>query len=365
MNDLYESLKNSQLKKKRLMKDNSNENKQKPFKDVEIGIPLQKINQVRKLVDFQIFDVIKRTYILDYIEAKTVNEMIKEYRILLYKLSNPKTELRYHPTNDNSTFLNMIKLSNYLRERAQYDRTSFKYNPKYYPTKSKIDLVKLNATIQNTGLEYSSITKLAAEYSVSYSTMYNIITKDLGYQYKCVPEANSKVRTNSNIDSQKMFFLKHFLNIKDNYLFIYLDEASFNNKKKSKRRWVNKRMPQRFYDFGRFKSMSLMLCISKSGIINYSINEKTNNSDSMIMFLKDMTNRLKVLTKTSKFMEEGKVCLIMDNAVIHKSKNVLQQLWKSGLAVLYLPPYHPKMNAVEYCFRSLKNLFYRRTFSSR
>ena len=30
MNDLYESLKNSQLKKKRLMKDNSNENKQNP-----------------------------------------------------------------------------------------------------------------------------------------------------------------------------------------------------------------------------------------------------------------------------------------------------------------------------------------------
>ncbi len=291
--------------------------------------------------------------------------MIKEYRTLLYKLANPITELKYPPTNDNSTFMNMIKLSNYLRERAQYDRTSFKYNPKYYPIKSKIDLVKLNSLIQNTGLEYTSITKLAKEYSVSYSTMRNVITKDLGYSYRCVPEFHSKIRTNSNIDSQKLFFLKHFLHLKDDYFFIYLDEAGFNNKKKTKRRWVNKRKAQTFYDFGRLKSLSLMLSISNKGIIYYSINESVNNSESMIMFLNEMIKRLKNSDKTSKLYNEKKVCLIMDNAIIHKSKKVLDELWKSNLRVLYLPPYHPKMNPVEFCFRNLKGQFYRLTFSTR
>ena len=122
MNSLYESLNNSQLKKKRLIENDHNENRPMNINNVQIGISHDKINQVKKLVDFQIFDVIKRTYILDYIEAKTINEMIKEYRIILYKLAYPKTELKYPPTNDNSTFMNIIKLSNYLKERAQYDR---------------------------------------------------------------------------------------------------------------------------------------------------------------------------------------------------------------------------------------------------
>ena len=55
----------------------------------------------------------------------------------------------------------------------------------------------------------------------------------------------------------------------------------------------------------------------------------------------------------------------MDNAIIHKSKKVLDELWKSNLRVLYLPPYHPKMNPVEFCFRNLKGQFYRLTFTTR
>ena len=128
---------------------------------------------------------------------------------------------------------------------------------------------------------------------------------------------------------------------------------------------LNKRKAQVFYDFGRIKSISLMLAISNREIINYSINDKTNNTESMIIFLKDMVKRIKISSKTSKFYNEGKVCLIMDNCIIHKSKKVLEELWKTNLKVLFLPPYNPKMNLVEYCFRSVKIQFYRLTFSNR
>ena len=78
-----------------------------------------------------------------------------------------------------------------------------------------------------------------------------------------------------------------------------------------------------------------------------------------------MIKTLNKSDKTSKLYNEKKVCLIMDNAIIHKSKKVLEELWKTDLRVLYLPPYHPMMNPAEYCFRTIKGQFYRLTFSSR
>ena len=48
MNSLYESLNNSQLKKKRLIENDINENRPLSLNEVRIGITYDKINQVKK-----------------------------------------------------------------------------------------------------------------------------------------------------------------------------------------------------------------------------------------------------------------------------------------------------------------------------
>ena len=47
--------------------------------------------------------------------------------------------------------------------------------------------------------------------------------------------------------------------------------------------------------------------------------------------------------------------VIMDNAVIHKSKIVKQIIEESGNHLLYSVPYHPETNAIEEFFSQLKH----------
>ena len=107
-----------------------------------------------------------------------------------------------------------------------------------------------------------------------------------------------------------------------------------------------------------------MLATSKHGVVDYIITNKTNNSESVEIFLERMIKTLKESVKTAKYYEDEKVCLIWYNVPIHKAKIVQNAIWKTKLKILFLPPYHPWMNPVEYCFRSLKVQFYRRTFIS-
>ena len=47
-------------------------------------------------------------------------------------------------------------------------------------------------------------------------------------------------------------------------------------------------------------------------------------------------------------------CIIMDNATIHKTVEVLELIRKSGNNVLFLPPYSPALNPIENVFRKWK-----------
>ena len=47
--------------------------------------------------------------------------------------------------------------------------------------------------------------------------------------------------------------------------------------------------------------------------------------------------------------------IIMDNAVIHRSKIVRETIEKNGHHLLYTVPYHPETNAIEEFFSQLKH----------
>jgi len=52
--------------------------------------------------------------------------------------------------------------------------------------------------------------------------------------------------------------------------------------------------------------------------------------------------------------------VIMDNAVIHKSKIIRETIENSKNELLYSVPYHPETNSIEEFFQSIKTLYQKR-----
>jgi len=48
---------------------------------------------------------------------------------------------------------------------------------------------------------------------------------------------------------------------------------------------------------------------------------------------------------------------VLDNASPHKNETSLQLIEKTGAKVIYLPPYSPEMNPIEYCWAKIKHFF--------
>ena len=49
--------------------------------------------------------------------------------------------------------------------------------------------------------------------------------------------------------------------------------------------------------------------------------------------------------------------VVLDNASPHKNKKAIELIKNTGAEVVYLPPYSPEMNPIEYCWAKAKQLF--------
>jgi transposase len=96
-----------------------------------------------------------------------------------------------------------------------------------------------------------------------------------------------------------------------------------------------------------YKRYNLLFAISADKIINYVLYKdlkgglKTNN-------IIDFYNN-SIKDKYKNYL------IIMDNAVIHRSKQIRELIEKSNNNLLYTVPYHPETNAIEEFFSQLKH----------
>ncbi len=49
-----------------------------------------------------------------------------------------------------------------------------------------------------------------------------------------------------------------------------------------------------------------------------------------------------------------RICLIIDNYSVHKSKMVRKMVGKLNIRLIYLPPYSPDLNPIEFIWKSIK-----------
>ncbi len=52
---------------------------------------------------------------------------------------------------------------------------------------------------------------------------------------------------------------------------------------------------------------------------------------------------------------DSKKTVVLDNASPHKNKETLELIRKTGAEIIFLPPYRPELNPIEYCWSVMKN----------
>jgi transposase len=165
------------------------------------------------------------------------------------------------------------------------------------------------------------------------------ILKSLGYSRK-----RAKKRTVVNKDNQfnkKIDFINRCDNIKFEKV-VSIDEVGFDPytlpiygySKKGTPVFVKRHQTRR-------QRLNVIMAIDSIGKIHYQIVKGNVTSDIFSQFIDSLP--------------WSNISILMDNASIHRTERVKQLLENKGFQSLFIPPYSPELNPIEYVFSSIKN----------
>jgi len=98
----------------------------------------------------------------------------------------------------------------------------------------------------------------------------------------------------------------------------------------------------------RSQNISVCAAISRNGALTFKVLEKAFNADHFRIFVTDLLEELHRLAAVNKV-------LIIDNASIHKNKELKQLIEEAGHQLIFLPPYTPQLNPIEEFFSAWKS----------
>jgi len=90
------------------------------------------------------------------------------------------------------------------------------------------------------------------------------------------------------------------------------------------------------------RTVSLLLAISRKGIVNYQVSDKPFNSETFSNFILKLD-----ASKGTK--------IVLDNVQFHKSSQSRKAFEHKGFVPCFIPPYSPQYNPIEFVFSSLKS----------
>lgn len=274
---------------------------------------------------------------------------------ILMKKTNQK-----HDVKDNQI---TQKIEEYLHEFMKSRNTGLKSKHSIDETlvHKIFQTSKTNLTIKEAFYEYK---KMYQNSKISYSTFYRRVRK-LGFTYRYNPIINIKSNY-SEVDNVNLLFIGKLCEcLLKNHKIFYLDEASFNENKHSKKMWVHKNIIKNIFNSGRVASISAMALISEDGVEHFKITETTFNSEDFIDFILAAENMFSESTKYKEHLIKKEITVICDNAKIHTSKLVRKKLKDSNINILWQPIYTPTFNTCELLWSLLKKTKNRKIFSNK
>jgi len=191
--------------------------------------------------------------------------------------------------------------------------------------------------IKNVFTSYKDIYKYINN-KISFGSIYNIL-KTNNITYKRVYRRETYKTKEQILHSKKEF--KNNSHISDFLNAISIDECHFNDVMYYNRAYSLKN--DKIIDYRKHKSnknkKSLLLAISNNNILNYIIVDGSITSNIFKNFISLFTNKT----------------IILDNAPIHHSKIVKELANNLNNHLLFIPPYTPEYNPIEYIFSKIKN----------
>ena len=207
-----------------------------------------------------------------------------------------------------------------------------------------------------------SVRKLTNEYKnkfgikISKTTIHKILKYDLKYHYLKTSPKNSIVLSKESI--KRSFFVIKVISriILLGGEIIYLDESAFYNYNSNLRTW---RLKENYiyHNIRNNQKFNLLMAVSSKKVYGFQINEETTNS-------KTFQNFMDYLLKNMTQKEKENSVFFMDNLSSHKTLELFSFYKDNKLKILFNSPYVSEFNMIEYCFRFIKNLTYKKIYEN-
>ena len=186
--------------------------------------------------------------------------------------------------------------------------------------------------------------------TVCVQTVNNYIS-DFNYTLKAVKKEIPRLNDKKSILARCQYssvFTNIVLNRGEEKVF-FIDESGFSVSMRCKRgRSLRGKPAVLTCPTMKSKNISVCAAFNRKGLMMLDIVISSFNSIKFGIFLQ----------KLIKMIEKKKLneCVfIMDNASIHKTKEIKAMVEKTSHELLYLPPYSPFLNPIENCFSKWKN----------
>ena len=191
-------------------------------------------------------------------------------------------------------------------------------------------------------------------YYISQTKIFNLMRRKLKYHYLKTAIKNKKLCDKKYI-KMSFFFLKIILRaLKLDANLVFVDEAGFYVSNPNYRCWRKKNQDV-YNKINTKKKLNLIMGVSKNKIIHYELTYENTNSTTFLNFMKNLYDKLNE-------EEQKKTIFILDNLPAHLTGELFEYYKKKGIKILFNTPYLSKFNMIEYCFRSLKNITYKKNY---
>jgi transposase len=182
--------------------------------------------------------------------------------------------------------------------------------------------------------------------NISESTICRALRFDLQFSRKVLTKL-AKERSKKEI-ADFMFRLKYYYKRQDQVVFI--DETSKDGRSAHRRFAWSKIGTQATANipFSRGKRVSVLAAVSVEGFFGWHMTEGTFDRKA---FHKAMIE--KIIPSLNPYPLPRSL-VVLDNAKIHMYKELIDAVNAIGAQVIFLPPYCPHLNPIEFCFSLLK-----------
>jgi len=118
------------------------------------------------------------------------------------------------------------------------------------------------------------------------------------------------------------------------------------------------------YGNGRIKQVNLIYAHDNLRSIHYEIKEENVNKNVFLSFLENLYEKINNDFDLNEKLKRNKLYVVMDNARIHKGKEILKYFKEKNINLIFLPPYMPEFTPIELVFSIMKKAFFRKDYSN-